>query len=175
MNLLLLILFETAIAAPLEDTRSLMVAGQLAVTAEPFEDGGTTVSLNIAPLIVEWAATERLGLRANSVLNLQFSGPDTGLSHRGGGLSIPVYLSGRQELTPYQCLYVAPHISVTSNPLVDGWDLTTAGEVGVRFRLGEHGVLNLAGQLGASRLDRPGGDRWVNHFGLYPSVGVWVW
>ena len=65
------------------------VAAQAAVTAEAFEESGSTVSINVVPLVVEGALTDRVGLRGVSIVNLQVSGPDTGLSHRGAGLTVP--------------------------------------------------------------------------------------
>ncbi len=154
---------------------AVLLAGQLAVTAEVYEHTGTTVSVNVLPLIAEWAVSPRLGIRGSSLLNLQVSGPDTGLSHRGGAVAIPVYL-GRGEAHPrhLQGWYLGPSVGVSSNPLVDGWDLTVGAEGGIRWMLGERGHLNLAVQAGSSRLDRPDADEWVPHTGFYPGVGVWL-
>lgn len=170
------IVLSTALAASPDEERTLFLGGQLAVTAEPFEAGGTAVSLNVLPVVVEWAATPRLGVRGVSVLNLQFAGSDTGLAHRGGGLTLPVYLPGKDDIAPYQGFYVGPHAGFTTNPLVGGWDLTVSGEVGVRWEVLPRWSLNPAGQLGASWLERPAADdsRWVNHFGFFPSIGCWV-
>lgn len=162
----------TTTEAPASTSRVLL-AGQLAVTAEPGEDGGPTVGINVLPVVLEWAATDHVGLRLSSTLNLQVAGPATGLAHRGGAVTVPVYLSG-QHKRPHQGVYVGPMAGFTLNPLVDGSDLTLGAEGGARWLLGERVGLNLAAQLGASRLDRPTEDRWVNHFGFYPSIGVWL-
>lgn len=167
---------STALAEPPDEEQTLFVGGQLAVTAEPFEDGGTAVSLNVLPVVVEWAATPRLGVRVVSMLNLQFAGPDAGFAHRGGGLTLPVYLPRKKDTAPYEGFYIGPYSGFTVNPLVGGWDLTMAGEVGVRWEVFPRWTVNLAGQLGASWLERPAADdsQWVNHFGVFPSIGFWV-
>ena len=169
------LLGSTASADELPD-RNLMVAAQLAVTVEPEEVGGMTVGLNVAPLVVEWAFSPWVGLRANTLLNAQFGGPVTGLAHRGGGLSLPVYLPSRGDFgaMPGQGFYLGPFAGFSTNPLVDGTDLTLAAEAGVRFRLAERWSLSFALQGGGSRLERPTRTAWVNHLGLYPSIGVWL-
>jgi hypothetical protein len=151
-----------------------MLGGELGLTYEPAEVGGATFSVNALPVVVEWAASDRVGLRARTVLNLQLSGADTGLAHRGGGLTLPIYLSRDRAEAPYRGFYVGPYAGFTLNPLVDGSDLTLAAEGGVRWRLGERGMVNLDAQLGASHLERPESTRWVNHFGVFPSIGFWL-
>lgn len=162
-----------AAAEATASTHRVLLAGQLAVTAEPGEDGGPTIGVNVLPVVLEWALTDRVGLRLSSVLNLQVAGPATGLAHRGGALVLPVYLSSRQERA-HHGFYVGPMAGFALNPLVDGSDLSLGAEGGARWILGQRVGLNLALQLGASRLDRPTEDRWVNHFGFYPSIGVWL-
>jgi len=109
-----------------------------------------------------------LGLRLISVVNLEL---DSGaLGHVGGGVALPVYLTG----TWHGGWYVGPHASVTSVPSLGGMDLTLGVEGGPRWALTDRLSLNLALQVGASRLVRPDGSRWVQHLGVYPSRGVWL-
>lgn len=151
----------------------LLLSGMLAVTAEPDERGETTVGVNVAPVVVEWAATPRVGIRAWSLLNLQVSGAQTGLAQRGAGLAVPVYLPLKQQTAPAQGFYLGPFAAYAVNPLVDGADLSLGAEGGVRWLLRERVALNLALQGGASQLTRPDQTRWVSHLGVFPSVGVW--
>ncbi len=165
---------QSALASTPAGSR-LMLGAQLAVTAEAADDGSTLVALNVLPLTVEWALAPRVGLRATTVLNLRFEGEQTALAHRGGGLTVPVFL-GRDEQRPRQGFYLGPHGGFTVYPAVQGQDWTAALEAGVRWEVLPGWTLNLAGQLGASRLVRPTAEatRWVNHFGVYPGLGAWV-
>ncbi|TNE84164.1 MAG: hypothetical protein EP330_30550 [Deltaproteobacteria bacterium] len=174
MSLVGLLFLHAAVAGEADPEPTWFFGAQLAITAEPFEDGGTAVSLNVLPLVVEWAATRHVGLRATTVLNLQFAGASTGLAHRGLAMTLPVYLPGAKDTAPYQGFYVGPHAGFTTNPLVGGKDLTAAGEVGVRWEVMPRWSLNLALQAGGTWLDRPENDRWVTHFGFFPSFGAWT-
>ncbi len=140
---------------------------QLMVTAEPREDGDLHVSINTVPLVVEWAASDRVGLRLSSLLNLDLGEGELGQA--GAGLTVPLYLT---DGAPTDTWYVGPSATLSEFVHEPVQDLTLAAEAGYRFRIGERWMFNVAMQLGATWIDdsEPG---WVNHFGLYPSVGYW--
>jgi hypothetical protein len=170
MILALGIATATHIAHADSGRKKLMIGGQVMVTAEPAEDGGRNIGINVLPLLVEYAVTGRFGVRLNSIVNAQVAGDDTGLAHMGGGLTIPVYL---ERSIVDDTVYAGPFINVAYNPLVEGTDLTMAAEVGIRWRFGYAWSFNLIGQVGATRFFRQEGDSWTNHIGVYPGVGYW--
>ncbi len=145
------------------------LGAQLAVTAETLESE-TVVALNVVPVVFEWAFSDIVGVRAVSILNLQFAEDGPKLAHRGAGLVLPFYLLWEP---PLETLYAGPDVGYTYNPRVEGSDLTTAGEVGIRWDLGSSWTLNLAAQLGATRFIGHDDDSWVQHLGLFPSIGHW--
>ena len=114
----------------------------------------------------------RVGLRATSTVNLRLNGCRC-LSHLGGGLAVPIH-PGPLGDWPAQGLYIGPYAGFTALAGSSGTDLTLASEVGARWALGERWTVNLAGQLGASALRRGSDVRWVQHLGLFPSIGVWI-
>lgn len=162
--------------ASLEQPPHLHVGLQLAITAEPDDGGDMSVALNVVPLVVEFSMTRRVGLRATSLVNYQFAGTRSGIAQLGGSLTVPIYLPGRRGESPFQGFYVGPHCGAAINRLYGGADLSPAAEAGFRWRLARRWSLNLATQLGASWLNRPDPEntRWVMHFGVYPSIGVWT-
>jgi hypothetical protein len=174
--LLLLSLFLGALAANAQTRQpsSLFLGGQLAITAEPTPEGAD-IALNVLPIVLEYAATEWVGVRLTSTVNYQFSGAGSGLAHQGGAVTVPVYFPFKGDTSPYQGFYAGPHAGWTFNPLVDGWDATVGAELGMRWEVFPRWTLNLAGQLGGSYLERPVDSRWIMHIGFYPSFGYWFW
>ncbi len=164
----LVILFAglpSATAAP-----SLMTGAQAMVTAETQEDAGTLVGVNVAPLVVEYAATTSVGIRVNTIFNLDIEGGEYAAAGRGLGVTVPLYLS---VTAPDSRSYWGPHMSFTRDPRNDRNDLTIGGEFGMRWPIADSVSLNLTLQAGMTRVMQPAGDEWDSHIGIYPGLGYW--
>lgn len=160
----------TAGVSSVKADNSFMVSAQFMVTAEPQEGSDTVLGINVVPIVLEYAATTRYGVRANAVYNLNVAGSEYAAAERGLGLTLPIYLS---KTAADGRTYLGPHTTFTRNPLVDGHDLTIAGEFGMRWPIADSLSLNLTVQAGATRNFRPEGDTWDTHLGIYPGLGYW--
>ncbi len=148
----------------------LMVGAQVMVTADPQEDSDTVVGINVVPIVIEYAATTWIGVRTNTILNLQVVGSEYDLAERGLGLTVPVYIS---VTAPDGRSYLGPYVSYTRNPRNDADDLTMAAEFGIRWPIADSVSLNLTLQAGATYKHRPSEDKWARHIGIYPGLGRW--
>ena len=162
---------STASAESPNQPRSFMVGLQAMVTAEENVDGVSTIGINVAPLVLEYAFTYWIGLRAFPIVNLDVADGSAEIAQVGGAATIPLYYWGTE---PSDSWYVGPFAGYSTNNLTDGSDFTLAAEGGFRWIIVYNWTLNLAIQFGASRLESASNSEWVNHFGLYPSVGYWA-
>lgn len=147
----------------------LFLGAAIAITAEPnYRPGETAVLLNVVPIVAEWAFATSIGVRLQSLVNLDLK---TGqLGHVGAGLTLPFYLAG----TPHAGWYAGPYGGLAGVSELGGSDLTLAVEGGPRWGLTDNLTLGLAIQAGATRIVRPGhASKWVTHLGAYPSLGLW--
>ena len=152
-----------------QDAQRLAVGATLSITVEPdYRPGETGVLVNVLPLEVEWAFSDRVGLRLQSLVNLELSTGSFG--HVGAGVALPIYLSDSWR----EGWYVGPYAAFAEVSELDGSDVTLAIEGGARWMLGDRFSLNLALHTGATHLRRPGDDEsWVYHFGVFPSIRYW--
>jgi len=163
-----LILFTglpSALAAP-----SVMTGAQAMVTAEAQEDSDTLVGVNVVPLVVEYAATTSIGLRVNTIFNLEIEGTEYAAAERGLGVTIPFYVS---STAPDGRTYLGPHAGFTYNPRSESKNVTLGGEFGMRWPIAESVSLNLTVQAGMTRVLQPSGDEWDTLIGIYPGLGYW--
>lgn len=142
----------------------------LMVTAEP-NGGQTDVGINAIPVVLEWTPSTWIGVRARALFNAQIAGTRTGWAQRGGGVLVPFYLSSRDG--PHAGWYVGPYGAYSTNPLAEGRDTTVALAGGYRWKLATDWLLDIEAEAGASYLTA-GGGHWVQHIGVYPSVGHWL-
>lgn len=150
-------------------TKRVLLGATLSITVEPdYRPGETGVLVNVFPVAVEWAFSDMVGVRFQSVANLELKSGKFG--HVGGGLTMPIYLSD----TWYEGWYIGPYAGVTVVSELGGSDVTLAIEGGPRWKIGERFTINLAIQSGVSNLRRSGSTaKWVYHFGVFPSIGYW--
>lgn len=153
-----------------EEQHRVFLGAQLMVTAEPDASGEVAVAVNALPLVLESSVSRWVGVRVTPVVNVKV-GAGGGFAQRGASVSVPIYLSPG---SPMQSWYVGPNAGLTAHKQDGGSDLTVGGEGGFRWKMGSAWSLNLAAQLGATHLWRPGERRWVNHFGVFPSIGRWL-
>lgn len=163
-----LILFTglpSAIAAP-----QVMTGAQAMVTAEAQEDSDTLVGVNVVPLVVEYAATTSIGIRVNTIFNLEIEGSKYAAAERGLGVTVPLYLS---STAPDGRTYLGPHMGFSYDPRSESKNVTLGGELGLRWPIAESISLNLTLQAGMTRVLRPTGDEWDTLIGIYPGLGYW--
>jgi hypothetical protein len=155
----------SAMAAP-----SVMTGAQAMVTAEAQEGSDTLVGVNVVPLVVEYAATTSVGIRVNTIFNLEIEGSEYAAAARGLGVTLPLYLSAT---APDGRTYVGPHLGFTRDPRSDSNNVTLGGEFGLRWPIAESVSLNLTVQAGMTRVLQPAGDEWDTLIGIYPGLGYW--
>ena len=148
-----------------------MVGVQGIVSADREEGRDTVLGINIFPIVVEHAASTRIGVRVNSIVNLRVEGSDRKIAERGLGLTIPVYLS---RTSPDGRTFLGPHLNYTNSAAEDIQALTVAAEFGIRWPIADSISLNLDLQVGLARAFGDIADKWDTHIGIYPGLGYWL-
>jgi len=123
---------------------------QPSVTVEPINEFQNIIVFNMAPLIAEYAITNRWSIRISPVVNLQIR-PEfpSEVSHIGLGLTVPYHFSKKNSEEGQRGFYAGPNLAMSKH-LLDGFTTTTlAAEIGYAFLFNRVLSITVGAQAGS--------------------------
>lgn len=123
---------------------------QPSVTVEPINEFQNIIVFNMAPIIIEYAVSNRWSIRLNPIANLQLQ-PEfpAVLSHIGMGVTVPYHFSKKNSEEGQRGFYAGPNLAMSKHLLDEFTTTTMAAEVGYAFIFNRVLSITVGAQVGS--------------------------
>ena len=145
------------------------------VTVEPYYNSGE-LDINVLPIVFQRTITNKLDIRATSILNYGIRNGKDKISHLGIELGTPIHFKKKEnnfELS--KGFFIAPILSLTRNIEANHTNVGTWIEPGYNILFENKFALSLGLQIGGTYfVNDNSANAWGNHFGVKVTFGKWI-